>query len=62
MQGSRKDLSKSIVSQEVAMRKAEEEDIHKVLDPPLFKGLSDNTDPSIMLDLVTAIQRKRGLD
>jgi hypothetical protein len=62
MRWSRKDLSKSIVTQEVVMREAEGVDVHKVLNPPLLNSLSDSTDPSIMLDLIAAMQRKRALD
>lgn len=62
MRESKKYLSKWIVYQEVIMREAEIGNIHRVLDPPLLRGLSDGVDPSIMLDLIAAIQRRKGLD
>jgi hypothetical protein len=62
MQGSRKDSSKWMISQEVFMREAESESARKVLDPSSIRSLSDSTDPSIIMDLITTIQRRRGPD
>ena len=57
----KKNLSGLTISREV-VRKELKESTEEVLKPSFTWSLLDSTDPSIVLDLIAEIQRRKALD